>query len=144
MNKAAQELGRLGGKAGRGEAKRRATSFSSESAKAALKARWAKQNETMNANLTDSQKRRLEAATAKLPAGYTYQLHDEADTPHYYAKRVWGVSVVDAGGDVRATVGRKTGGELWANLDPRHDPEKLRLAINRAAAALWHKQPLWC
>jgi hypothetical protein len=42
MNKAAQALGRLGGKAGTGEAKRRSTSFSSAGAKAALKARWGK------------------------------------------------------------------------------------------------------
>lgn len=42
MNKAAQALGRLGGKAGTGEAKRRSTSFSSASAKAALAARWGK------------------------------------------------------------------------------------------------------
>jgi hypothetical protein len=42
MNRAAQRLGRLGGKAGTGKAKQRATSFSSGSAKAALAARWAK------------------------------------------------------------------------------------------------------
>lgn len=41
-NPAAVALGKLGGKAGTGAAKVRATSFSSESAKAALKARWAK------------------------------------------------------------------------------------------------------
>lgn len=42
MNRAAQSLGRLGGKAGTGKAKQRQTSFSSASAKAALAARWAK------------------------------------------------------------------------------------------------------
>ncbi len=42
MNRAAQSLGRLGGKAGTGKAKRRKTSFSTASAKAALAARWAK------------------------------------------------------------------------------------------------------
>ena len=42
MNKAAQALGRLGGKAGTGDAKRRSTSFSLASAKAALAARWGK------------------------------------------------------------------------------------------------------
>lgn len=41
-NPAAVALGKLGGKAGTGAAKVRATSFSSESAKAALKARWFK------------------------------------------------------------------------------------------------------
>ena len=42
MNRAAQTLGRLGGKAGTGKAKIRRTSFSSASAKSALAARWAK------------------------------------------------------------------------------------------------------
>lgn len=36
------EFSRKGGKAGSGEAKRRSTSFTSATAKAALKARWAK------------------------------------------------------------------------------------------------------
>ena len=41
-NPAAVALGKLGGKAGTGAAKSRATSFTSDSAKAALAARWAK------------------------------------------------------------------------------------------------------
>jgi hypothetical protein len=42
MNKAAQSLGRLGGKAGTGAAKRRSTSFSSATGKCAAAVRWAK------------------------------------------------------------------------------------------------------
>ena len=41
-NPAAVALGKLGGKAGTGAAKARTTSFTSDSAKAALAARWAK------------------------------------------------------------------------------------------------------
>lgn len=41
-NPAAVALGKIGGKSGTGAAKQRITSFTSASAKAALKARWAK------------------------------------------------------------------------------------------------------
>lgn len=45
-NPAAVALGKLGGSAGTGAAKVRSTSFSSDSAKAALKARWGKKKRT--------------------------------------------------------------------------------------------------
>jgi len=41
-NPAAVALGKLGGKAGTGQAKQRKTSFNSARAKAALKSRWAR------------------------------------------------------------------------------------------------------
>lgn len=68
MNKAAQALGRLGGKAGTGEAKRRSTSFSSESAKAALAARWGKRKPKRAArrsNAEVSERRAAGSPTAK-------------------------------------------------------------------------------
>ena len=93
--------------------------------------------------LTAKQQERFSKAEAKLPAGFYYNLHDEADAPKYYADRVWGVSVyndeLDSGGSV---------GHVQANMSahttcgPEHEATVRRL-LNRAAAALWHKQPTW-
>lgn len=93
--------------------------------------------------LTAKQQERFEKAEAKLPAGYYYELHDDAAAPKYYAEKVWGVSVynddLDSGGPV---------GHVQSNMsahtacDEEHEAT-VRLLLNRAAAALWHKQPCW-
>ena len=95
----------------------------------------------MNRKLTAKQQERLAAAEAKLPQGHSYQLHDEAAAPKYYADRVWGVDVCDETGESVGTVGNDKG-RVWAQVHGG-DAAVVKLALNRVAAALWHKQPVW-
>jgi hypothetical protein len=92
------------------------------------------------ATLTAKQQAGFSRAAAKLPDGLSYSLHDEADAPKYYTD-VWGVDVCDTTGDSLGTVG-KDRGRIWAQIYGE-DEKLVRTALNRAAAALWHKQPVW-
>ena len=96
----------------------------------------------MNSKLTKTQQERFAKAEAKLPKGYYYHLHDEADAPKYYAERVWGVSVLNDeldNGPLGHVQNNMSGNTTCAD----EHVALVRLLLNRAAAALWHKQPVW-
>ena len=90
----------------------------------------------MSARLTERQRVRYEAAEAKLPEGYYYALHSEP------GDHVWGVTVghdsLDGGicGEVNSRISAFT-----TCADERI--HLVRLLLNRAASALWHRQPTW-
>lgn len=97
----------------------------------------------MSAKLTEKQKERFSKVEAKLPEGYYYTLHDEADAPKYYADRVWGVSVCNDELDGGGAVGHVQNNMHAHTTCAKEHVALVRLLLNRAAAALWHKQPVW-
>lgn len=87
--------------------------------------------------LTEKQTERLRKAEAKLPTGFEYVLHDTND--NHAKTAVWGVTLLKDGEPV-GYVGKNMCANCTAG---RSDTELQKLLLNRAAAALWHKQPLW-
>lgn len=90
-------------------------------------------------NLTQKQSARFAAVEAKLPAGYTYYLHDEGNN-----HTVWGVSVYKD--DESVAYASKP--NRWGVVDgltacPDEERAIARRLLNRATAALWHRQPTW-
>ena len=94
----------------------------------------------MNTKLTKAQQERFAKVEAKLPAGFSYSLHDEDAAPKYYAKKVWGVTVWNGDNNSMGHVQNNMSG--YTTCDAEH-VALVRLLLNRAAAALWHKQPVW-
>lgn len=95
----------------------------------------------MKTNLSEKQSQKLAAAEARLPDGYSYRLHDDGS-------KVWGVTVyrADENGHEEGVghVQAPTDGWLQAHTTCKpEDRAAVRLMLNRAAAALWHKQPNW-
>lgn len=90
--------------------------------------------------LTAKQQARLQKAEAKLPNGFTYLLHTEQDNGS--SGDVWGISVRND------SLNNSPIGHVQKNMlahtscDEKH-VETVRLLLNRAASALWNKQPAW-
>lgn len=105
--------------------------------------------------LTAKQDARFAKAEALLPAGYSYHLHDETSGEGSYSHltvrgaKVWGVEVRQEREDGRDEgVGLVNAPEKkgWLQAHTTCQPEAhaaVRLMLNRAAAALWHRQPDW-
>lgn len=96
--------------------------------------------------LTAAQSRKLAAAQRKLPTGYSYRMHDELDGGKT-ADAPYGVTVLHAeeaeGGGLGYTY-RKDGhvmGQLYTGQCEQMNV--VRLALNRAAAAIWGQQTPW-
>ncbi len=93
---------------------------------------------------TRKQAARFARIEAKLPAGYAYYLHDQSDAG-FRDQPVYGVSLIGPGRgvgheDSLGYVNRTMGANLTAD---RPDSDLQQLLLNRAAAALWHRQPRW-
>jgi len=99
--------------------------------------------------LTAAQNKNMTNAEAKLPQGWSYGLQDECFGEGKYRDvattgSVWGVVVNDAEGNVIGNVSKPNGDHLAAGTDCEESLRPaVRLALNRAAAAMWHKQPVW-
>lgn len=87
--------------------------------------------------LTKKQSIRFQNVVAKLPSGFEYVLHDTTDNNEKTA--VWGVTLLKDGENV-GYVGKNMVANCTAG---RKDTGTQKLLINRVAAALWHKQPVW-
>lgn len=88
--------------------------------------------------ITDKQKSALAKAESKLPPGWSYQLHDTNDK--HERVTVWGVSLYDSSSiNALAYVGKN----ISANCTTGKHASMAKTAINRAASALWHRQPHW-
>lgn len=94
----------------------------------------------MNNDLTTAQTRKLAAAKTKLPSGYSYIIH-ELDSGKPYGVTVLHEGKPDGGMGYTYNQNGLIMGQLYTG--PCEQMNLVRLALNRAAAALWGKQPTW-
>lgn len=94
-------------------------------------------------NLTEKQKSKFALATFRLAHGYTYRLHSETGNLGESGP-VWGVTVELNGESVGHVQRPQRDGFVSAltTCEPQN-VKLMRLFLNRAAAALWHRQPNW-
>lgn len=90
--------------------------------------------------LTAKQQAKLLKAEAKLPSGFTYVLHAEKDDGS--RGDVWGVSVLNEALD-DGPIGHVQNNMLAHTSCGEEHAATVRLLLNRAAAAIWGKQPCW-
>jgi hypothetical protein len=100
--------------------------------------------------LTEKQNRKFSAVEAKVPEGYGYYLHSETSGAGRYSNLevsgsvVWGVTVEKNGKSVGHAQKPDACGWVMANTSCTAEERALvRLLLNRAASALWHRQPMW-
>jgi hypothetical protein len=101
-------------------------------------------------NLTEKQNSKFAAVEAKLPEGYSYRLHDETSGEGSFSNMtvsgavVWGVTVEKDGDSVGHAQKPDARGWLQAHTTcPAAERTLVRLLLNRATSALWHRQPNW-
>lgn len=104
----------------------------------------------MKTRLTAKQDQNFAAAEAKLPDGYSYRLHDETAGGGKFSNLavrgdvVWGVTVEKDGESVGHVQKPDASGWLQAHTScPDGERDLVRRLLNRAASALWHRQPNW-
>jgi hypothetical protein len=91
--------------------------------------------------LTEKQAEQFEKAKDKLPAGYEYRLHDKDG--HHEHVPVWGVTLYRVDGFQETSLGFVGRNMAAKCTTSRKDTALQKLLLNRAASALWHKQPRW-
>jgi hypothetical protein len=96
--------------------------------------------------MTLKQKIRFTVAETKIPEGYNYHLHSETYGKGRFSNLevsgdvVWGISVFKG----RESVGHvQKRGPVGLTTCPKNEIATVRLFLNRASAALWHRQPVW-
>lgn len=89
--------------------------------------------------MTDKQAAALAKAELKLPTGWSYRIHDDND--RHEKVKVWGVTVYDENEENIAHGQNNGDGATYVEAGEKR--AAARLALNRAMAALWHKQPCW-
>lgn len=101
--------------------------------------------------MTSKQSARFAVAKSKLPPGYSYRIHDQSDAG-FHDQAPYGVALSFEGPTGHAEelgyVGREVVPGRATRISGsatgvREDLQLQQLLLNRAAAALWHRQPRW-